>query len=496
MKRSKRVCAATLVLIGGLLAGCGGYHLTSYRSVFDSDGATWADSDGLDYREVADVQSESRALYAEGYVMIGYSQFVSPLVPGFAGINARNAGRLRGAHVVVQNEARPVGGRSYSYVTSYWKKRADFVLGAYYTDLPPDVLGTMGCENNTVLVQEVAVGTPASKAGLKTGDILLALDGKHISDAASLDQMLQAKAGSEIELGFWRDDSWVETRIPLGSAPEPTPDADEDPDETLLGVVFGEELLPSEARELAGGSEGVVLKGLFTNTPACSADLLGGSVVLEAGGEPVRESKDLLRAVEEARGGELSLRLFQEGQVVEKRIPLVPTGLRRLSRLAESLYRDEPWRTTDPQNWSWLLPALDAVSAAANQMHQANMEIARQENARREQARQGWLRAQEGKTYEGRGGRRYRLVGGQMQRVPPDPAEEAAIRAYYNKEARKREQKRAKVAMGRFMNAWHAAEQHRRNEALRVWQNEAPSVYLSTYKSYLKSTNRYYKGPM
>jgi hypothetical protein len=48
-----------------------------------------------------------------------------------------------------------------------------------------------------VLVREVVVGSPAAKAGLKAGDVIVAVDGKSVATVAELRKALEIKSGEE-----------------------------------------------------------------------------------------------------------------------------------------------------------------------------------------------------------------------------------------------------------------------------------------------------------
>jgi C-terminal processing protease CtpA/Prc len=48
-----------------------------------------------------------------------------------------------------------------------------------------------------VLVREVVVGSAAEKAGLKAGDVIVAVDGKSVATVAELRQALEIKSGEE-----------------------------------------------------------------------------------------------------------------------------------------------------------------------------------------------------------------------------------------------------------------------------------------------------------
>ncbi|MGD1107005.1 MAG: trypsin-like peptidase domain-containing protein [Terracidiphilus sp.] len=70
---------------------------------------------------------------------------------------------------------------------------------------------------NGVLVQEVQPGGPADKAGLKAGDIIVAVDGRSIKDGDDLvNEIASRRPGSTIRLGFMRDGKPQDTTVTIG----------------------------------------------------------------------------------------------------------------------------------------------------------------------------------------------------------------------------------------------------------------------------------------
>ena len=65
-------------------------------------------------------------------------------------------------------------------------------------------------------VQEVTAGTPAAKAGIKAGDVVVAVDGKAIGSAAALGGVIrQHKPGDEVEIELDRDGDSVTVHATL-----------------------------------------------------------------------------------------------------------------------------------------------------------------------------------------------------------------------------------------------------------------------------------------
>jgi serine protease Do len=67
------------------------------------------------------------------------------------------------------------------------------------------------------LVQEVQPAGPADKAGLKAGDIIVAIDGRPIKDGDDLvNEIASRRPGSTIRLGYMRDGKPQDTTVTIG----------------------------------------------------------------------------------------------------------------------------------------------------------------------------------------------------------------------------------------------------------------------------------------
>lgn len=79
-------------------------------------------------------------------------------------------------------------------------------------------------EDGLVLVQEVASGSPAEKAGLKAGDCILALSGKPVPGVDSLTEAVQAlSAGARVSLRVLRGEEKLNLEAVLGVDPAQAP---------------------------------------------------------------------------------------------------------------------------------------------------------------------------------------------------------------------------------------------------------------------------------
>lgn len=132
------------------------------------------------------------------------------------------------------------------------------------------------------LVRSVLQGSPAEAAGLKVGDIILAVDGQRVFTADELPPLVgSAAAGSDLELTLLRNgDELVVTAVLDELAVDPVPLRSEPPvkDAGLLGLGIRD--LRLGERSALGVEEGGVLVERVSAGPAYQAGVRAGDVVL------------------------------------------------------------------------------------------------------------------------------------------------------------------------------------------------------------------------
>ena len=76
--------------------------------------------------------------------------------------------------------------------------------------------------NNGVLVVQVARNSPADKAGIEVGDVIVELDGKTIESTHDLRDAIHSSAiGNELEITYYRESEKKTTRTTLAESPAP-----------------------------------------------------------------------------------------------------------------------------------------------------------------------------------------------------------------------------------------------------------------------------------
>jgi serine protease Do len=164
-------------------------------------------------------------------------------------------------------------------------------------------------------VVSITPDSPAARAGLRIGDVILALDGDPINASTDLTTGLaQHQPGDDVTLTVWRDRKSRQMEVELaeferGRTAEERP-SDRQELETRLGFRV-EALTPELARELElEVSQGVVISQVTPLSPAAIAGVRPGLLLSAINGQQVSSVSDVERAARELQAGSVvSLRL-------------------------------------------------------------------------------------------------------------------------------------------------------------------------------------------
>ncbi len=135
-----------------------------------------------------------------------------------------------------------------------------------------------------VIVNKVFPGGPADVAGIKSGDIVLAVDGQPVQDLESLRfRIATGELGRRVKTTLWRDRRKHDVSLPLTTAPE-TPAREEtrlDGKHPLVGSIVAN-LSPALAEELdiPGPWQGVIITRIQRRSPAHRLGFRPGDILL------------------------------------------------------------------------------------------------------------------------------------------------------------------------------------------------------------------------
>jgi serine protease Do len=179
-------------------------------------------------------------------------------------------------------------------------------LGAMIQDLTPDLAASFGYDSTDgVLVGDVLAGSPAEKAGLRSGDIVTAYNGRAMTSASQFRNAVAATApGAKGSIDIFREGKKLTLQATVGQAPaEEVAVADDSPRgevATDLGMTV-ENPTPEMARQLnlKEGATGVVVTGVEPGGLADRATIRPGDVIVSVGGRAVRNVDDFRAAIGE-----------------------------------------------------------------------------------------------------------------------------------------------------------------------------------------------------
>jgi serine protease Do len=157
-----------------------------------------------------------------------------------------------------------------------------------------------------VLLKSVYGPGPVGRAGLKTGDVILSVDGTPVDDMQSLNYRIAThKPGDTVKLHVWSNGKARDVQAKLMLAPEDPPRqtttiSGRNP---MTGAKI-ENLSPATADDFGFGTDakGVVVVSTAPGTPADGYGFQRGDIVVEVNGAKINRVGDLTRALDSGQG--------------------------------------------------------------------------------------------------------------------------------------------------------------------------------------------------
>jgi serine protease Do len=192
-------------------------------------------------------------------------------------------------------------------------------LGVYGQDITPDVAELMGMKDSGgVVVSQVEKGGPADKAGLKSRDVILEMNGKKVqSYDAFRNEIATMKPGSSVRVAGLRDGKALELTITLGERPAAAAQAQKPAEEPERYLGLQVQDLTKELADQLGyePGEGVVVTAVQQGGPAADEGIQRGDLILSVNNRNVNSAKEFGKAVNEARKAGKVLLLIKRGDV-------------------------------------------------------------------------------------------------------------------------------------------------------------------------------------
>ncbi|MFY9986325.1 MAG: Do family serine endopeptidase [Chthoniobacterales bacterium] len=198
------------------------------------------------------------------------------------------------------------------------------MLGVVIQNLSPELAKAMNSHRTSgALVSEVTPGTPADKAGIKSGDVVTQFDNKPVDDENSLKLMVAETApGKSVPIQVDRNGQTLNLSVTLESLSakttlaknEPNSNGNEPQGDALHGV--GVQDLDRQTREelnIPANVHGALITQVDPSSPSGEAGLREGDVIEEINHQPVRNAEDADRLTEGKGGtGETLVKIWNQ----------------------------------------------------------------------------------------------------------------------------------------------------------------------------------------
>jgi serine protease Do len=195
-------------------------------------------------------------------------------------------------------------------------------LGVMPQDVTPDLAAQFNLpSSNGALVGDVESGTPAEKAGIKAGDVIVEFNGNKITDAHDLLMAVSdCSPGTKATVKIVRNGETRTVNVTLAERPNQEAQANNQTD-ALDGVTVAD--LDSEARQelqIPDDIHGALVTDVDENSHAAEAGLQKGDVIVEINHHAVSDAAAAIKFCNEAKGKRILLMVWhREGDLAGTR---------------------------------------------------------------------------------------------------------------------------------------------------------------------------------
>ena len=192
-------------------------------------------------------------------------------------------------------------------------------LGVTIQDLSPDLADQFNLKsNNGAVVADVTPDSPASKSGLKSGDVILEYEGKQLKDSRQLKFAVAAtEPGKKVNIGYLRDGKNETATVTIGELPgekQAVSAASGGEEGVLDGVEVADLDAPARNEfEVPSRVHGALVTNVDPSSAAAEAGLAPGDVIQEINHHPIRTADEAVKLTEHAGSRKTLLKLWSHG---------------------------------------------------------------------------------------------------------------------------------------------------------------------------------------
>ncbi len=188
-------------------------------------------------------------------------------------------------------------------------------LGVQIQEMTPEIASSLGLKNDHsgAIVADVNADSPAAKAGLKQGDVILKYNGHDIDQLHDLPRLVaETRSGSSVPMTVWRNGHNEDLQASVGPMPNNERQVASNDDDggqqagpehsSALGLQLGQ--LDDRARQQLGlkkGTKGVVVTNVAQDSPAADLGIQPGDVIVAINQQPVASPGEAAQKMKQAK---------------------------------------------------------------------------------------------------------------------------------------------------------------------------------------------------
>lgn len=264
------------------------------------------------------------ALGRAGISRDGYEDFIqtdASINPGNSGgalINSK--GELIGINTAIISRSGSSAGIGFAVPANMASKVVDQLsrygevrrgrIGVGIQDLSADLREALDIDADSgALVRQVEEDSPADRAGLEVGDVIIAFNGEAITSSRDIRNAVGfVERGTRQDITYLRDGKRIKTKIDVEQAPEEDADTDADAADNDNAIDDREgfngasiSAIP-EGLDPSGGDDGVYVASVRIGSKAARAGLQKGDIIRQVNRAGIKNMRDFKREIDEQDG--------------------------------------------------------------------------------------------------------------------------------------------------------------------------------------------------
>ncbi|MFQ5560914.1 MAG: DegQ family serine endoprotease [Nitrospinota bacterium] len=188
-------------------------------------------------------------------------------------------------------------------------------LGVMIQKVTPEIAKSFGIKKSSgALIGDVLKKSPAEKAGVKRGDIIVKFDGKGIRSVEDLPKVVAlTRPGAKVKMGLIRDGKKRTLDVVIGTLKE-SGGGSETISEDLIGISVQNINDADKTKLDLKSKEGVLVVWVDSQGPAYLAGIRNGQVIIEVNRTDVKTKKDYDKAVSKLGKGDVVTMVIKDGR--------------------------------------------------------------------------------------------------------------------------------------------------------------------------------------